>query len=257
MNRIFVFWIALSLVFAQVTSSKRHELYWNTYATPKLLVENNDEFVLHVKIGEFLDVMCPHSSLMGITNGPKEPAQFDLYNVTRKSYLKCHHGDKKNFIFACDKPERENKLTIKFQTISPSPLGFRFQYCEEYYFVAIDKSHKNRGCTKNSTRIRIVVQCKDKPVSTKKPTTTTTSTPSTTIKATTQRKKADPPFVHPKLQRPTKNSTVLSTGVRKQQKQDEPDYGGGACGQVAPSLWRILTFSFVALTITNIVRQAA
>ena len=44
-------------------------------------------------------------------------------------------SDSSNFLFACDRPQRENKLTIKFQTISPSPRGFRFRYCENYYFV--------------------------------------------------------------------------------------------------------------------------
>jgi len=42
---------------------------------------------------------------------------------------------RRDFMFACNRPDRENKLTIKFQTISPSPLGFRFRYCADYYFV--------------------------------------------------------------------------------------------------------------------------
>lgn len=42
---------------------------------------------------------------------------------------------RRNMIFACNRPERENKLTIKFQVVSPSPLGFKFQYCNDYYLV--------------------------------------------------------------------------------------------------------------------------
>ena len=44
-------------------------------------------------------------------------------------------SDRRNMIFACNRPERENKLTIKFQVVSPSPLGFKFQYCNDYYLV--------------------------------------------------------------------------------------------------------------------------
>lgn len=54
--------------------------------------------------------------------------------LTRLTWIVLFSG-RRNMIFACNRPERENKLTIKFQVVSPSPLGFKFQYCNDYYLV--------------------------------------------------------------------------------------------------------------------------
>uniref|UniRef100_H2Y9D5 Ephrin RBD domain-containing protein n=1 Tax=Ciona savignyi TaxID=51511 RepID=H2Y9D5_CIOSA len=157
----------------------RHVLYWNSVMTPGL---QKQDYVMRVKMGEFMDILCPQRSLMGITHGPREPTTFDLYNVTEGNFNECKTGGHRNFIFACDQPERENKLTIKFQTISPSPLGFRFQYCSEYYFVAIPRNGrrgKQTGCHQQSTRLRILVGCQEVE------TTTTTTAPTTTVPTST------------------------------------------------------------------------
>ena len=46
-----------------------------------------------VKIGEFMDILCPHRSLIGITTDSKHPAvEFDIYNVTRNEYDQCQSG---------------------------------------------------------------------------------------------------------------------------------------------------------------------
>jgi len=47
------------------------------------------EHVQHVEIGEFMDILCPQHSLMEIVGGPREPAVFDLYNVTKSEYDHC------------------------------------------------------------------------------------------------------------------------------------------------------------------------
>ena len=37
--------------------------------------------------------------------------------------------------FRCNLPDQENKLTLKMQTFSPSPFGFEFDYCTDYYYI--------------------------------------------------------------------------------------------------------------------------
>ncbi|XP_078482885.1 ephrin [Ciona intestinalis] len=184
---------------------RHHVIYWNTVMNPGLL--STSELTYHVKIGEFLDILCPQSDLMGITDGLEEAETFNLYNVTQTDFEQCSHGVDKNFIFACDLPDRENKLTIKFQTISPSPLGFRFQYCSEYYFVAAsrDPNKRTNVCNKNSMRLRISVGCRetrhhkhDKKTTTASSTTTTLPTTTITKLRTTTSKK--PRIVLPNLE---------------------------------------------------------
>ena len=53
------------------------------------------EYVKEVEIGEFMDILCPHKGLVGITTGPKDPLiEFDIYNVTEDLYHKCQSGGK-------------------------------------------------------------------------------------------------------------------------------------------------------------------
>ncbi|XP_078482877.1 ephrin [Ciona intestinalis] len=200
----YLFTLCLICVNSQATVD-RHVLYWNSFMTPGL---KKNDYVMEVKMGQFMDILCPQRSLMDLT-GPKEPTTFDLYNVTEDSYQQCKTGGHKNFIFACDRPERENKLTIKFQTISPSPLGFRFQYCSEYYFVAVPRNGrrgKQSGCHKQSTRLRISVGCHETTTTTTTTTTTaTTTTTPTTPKPTTSTVNPDYEFIK-KLLASTKDS---------------------------------------------------
>jgi len=144
--------------------NRRHTVYWNTFMTPGLSDGSHTRFV---KVNEFMDILCPHQNLAGITSGYHQPI-FDIYNVTEDEYGRCQHGGKKNLIFSCNKPHRENKLTIKFQLWSPSPFGFRFRYCEDYFLLAKARSSDDDNQTAdscddgNSTRLKISVRCKKK-----------------------------------------------------------------------------------------------
>jgi len=143
--------------------NRRHTVYWNTFMTPGLSDGSHTRFV---KVNEFMDILCPHQNLAGITSGYHQPI-FDIYNVTEDEYGRCQHGGKKNLIFSCNKPHRENKLTIKFQLWSPSPFGFRFRYCEDYFLLAkarsSDDDNQTASCDDgNSTRLKISVRCKKK-----------------------------------------------------------------------------------------------
>jgi len=66
----------------------RHIVYWNSFVTPDL---TTGEYTREVEIGEFMDILCPHKGLVGITTGSKL-LEFDIYNVTQDLYEKCHTG---------------------------------------------------------------------------------------------------------------------------------------------------------------------
>ncbi|CAK8685126.1 ephrin-B2-like [Clavelina lepadiformis] len=244
--------IFLVLVITVDVSSptKRHVIYWNSQMTPQLL--SKEEWVLPVKIGEFMDILCPQKSLMGITHGPGEPEVFDLYNVTETDFDNCSHGGKNNFIFSCNLPEQENKLTIKFQLISPSPLGFRFQYCEDYYFVAVPRVKDLKpGCQETiSTRLHISVACKhgrpNRPkITTTTKTTTTTSTsstkmntrPTTTVKSVS-RKEED--LVIPKVVPPSRHPEPDKV---QQQSQTDKKNGDGNASIRYHAKWPVIIMS--------------
>ncbi|CAK8695493.1 unnamed protein product [Clavelina lepadiformis] len=157
MYRVMLLACAVTVVVS--SCAERHVIYWNSQMTPQLL--STVKCTFPVRIGEFMDILCPQKSLMGILYDAREPEIFDLYNVTEEDFNNCNHKGKKDFIFACERPEQENKLTIKFQLVSPSPFGFKFQYCKDYYFVASPRVKDLKpGCHENvSTRLHISVAC--------------------------------------------------------------------------------------------------
>ncbi|XP_076809123.1 ephrin-A4-like [Clavelina lepadiformis] len=154
-----VMFLACAVTVVVSSCAERHVIYWNSQMTPQLL--STVKCTFPVRIGEFMDILCPQKSLMGILYDAREPEIFDLYNVTEEDFNNCNHKGKKDFIFACERPEQENKLTIKFQLVSPSPFGFKFQYCKDYYFVASPRVKDLKpGCHENvSTRLHISVAC--------------------------------------------------------------------------------------------------
>merc|ERR1739838_1197250 len=95
-------------------------------------------------------------------------------------------------IFECDKPDRENKLTMKMQTYSPQPCGFVFKYCTDYYYIALPLGQRTSDtCTKDTTKFKLSVACKgtQKAKSTTAKTTTTATTAETTVTTTTTKTK--------------------------------------------------------------------
>lgn len=142
--------------------AKRHYIYWDSSIT-KIIKDPN--YSLKVEMGHFMDIVCPLTNLQSPDDKTPLPV-FDLFNVTKEGFDTCN-PEGGRLIFACSLPEQENKLTIKFQSISPSPFGFRFQECQEYYFIAVRRqTSANKGvrqrkyqCTEESERLRIRVGC--------------------------------------------------------------------------------------------------
>ena len=104
-------------------------------------------------MGDFLDLMCPHTGLIS-TNKSNFTKVFNVYMVNKGDFENCRVSgklfymkwsskklnsfvspDKNTIYFRCDRPDQENKLTLKMQTFSPSPYGFEFDYCTEYFYI--------------------------------------------------------------------------------------------------------------------------
>lgn len=164
-------------------ANTRHYIYWDSFIDPRL---KDSDYVLNVEMGNFMDIVCPFANL-GVTDSQGDPAVFGLYNVTKEGFHTCDSTGAR-LIFDCNLPDQENKLTIKFQTISPSPFGFRFRECEEYYFIAVRRPSFGEtgqpGCTTESERLRIKVGCHEEKTTTT-PTTTTTTTTTVSHRRTT------------------------------------------------------------------------
>jgi len=139
-------------------SCERYSLFWNPYLTPKLL--SKDGWIQNVIMGDFLDIMCPHTGLTG-TVKPNDTAVFDIYRVTKENFKQCRVEEHEKPIFKCDRPDQENKLTLKMQSFSPSPFGFKFSYCTDYYYMGVSRRHLNQtNCKAQTTRFILRVACK-------------------------------------------------------------------------------------------------
>jgi len=170
---ISTFIISIFFCLVQKCFMKRHSLFWNPTMTPELLGKG---FSKKVMMGDFLDIMCPHTGLTG-TVTPNSTVTFNVYQVNEDDFNNCRITDINKIYFRCNRPDQENKLTLKMQTFSPSPFGFEFDYCTDYYYIAYPPhtSVENMKCDEKTTRFRLQLACKETTTKqTKKSTTTTT-----------------------------------------------------------------------------------
>ena len=48
--------------------------------------------VLNVEIGQFMDILCPQTSLVDTKSERGQPMTFDLYNVTKPYFDNCSYA---------------------------------------------------------------------------------------------------------------------------------------------------------------------
>merc|ERR1739838_85126 len=123
-----------------------------------------------------MDIMCPHLDV------DKNATMFRIFRVyKKKDFDNCHVISQSDvpkevnskMTYHCNHPDRENKLTFKMQRFSPSPFGFTFKYCQDYYYVALPEGQLNMdSCGPTTTKLKISVGCRE--TTTDKSATTTT-----------------------------------------------------------------------------------
>jgi len=156
---ISTFIISIFFCLVQKCFMKRHSLFWNPTMTPELLGKG---FSKKVMMGDFLDIMCPHTGLTG-TVTPNSTVTFNVYQVNEDDFNNCRITDMNKIYFRCNLPDQENKLTLKMQTFSPSPFGFEFDYCTDYYYIAysLDTVIEDATCNDKPMRFKLQVECKE------------------------------------------------------------------------------------------------
>ncbi|XP_039256491.2 ephrin-A1-like [Styela clava] len=203
-------------VAASALAQKRttHEIQMNSDVNPELY---RKVIKLEAHIDEFMDIICPQ-----YPEGKAEDEMelFYLYQVTdKKAYDVCAIEAKKNPILSCDSPVCPTKLTIKFQKISPYPIGFTFQEGKTYYYIGVPKGydhkkkHHNHPC---NNLIRLEVKVTKKKTNLIIPDLKTVFKESTTLRTTTTVKT-------------TTLSRVLTTrkSVARSPSSDRQSDGGG------------------------------
>lgn len=159
---------------------------------------------IDVKIGEFMEINCPQYDQ---ATPSQDTSLFYLYDLHDKQSFELCDIKGKQIILSCDSPYRSNKLTFKFQRMSPYPLGFTFQDGKSYYYIAIPKGEddcnnamrlivnveKKKGHEVVVPQLSSVVYKDDRPseISTKPTTIMTTTTRTTTTTTVTPRKQID------------------------------------------------------------------
>jgi len=154
-----VFKILFLLASADVCFPRRHSLFWNPSITPELTTKGASA---KLRMGDFLDLMCPHTGLAS-RNKSNFTTTFNVYKVNKDEFEKCRVSDKNKLYFRCNRPNQENKLTLKMQTFSPSPFGFEFDYCTDYYYIAysLDTVIEDATCNDKPMRFKLQVECKE------------------------------------------------------------------------------------------------
>uniref|UniRef100_H2Y9E1 Ephrin RBD domain-containing protein n=1 Tax=Ciona savignyi TaxID=51511 RepID=H2Y9E1_CIOSA len=147
-NVLFLYWLSFAKL---VMSRTNHVVYWDR----KINTSLTTELRVHVKINEWMDILCPRK----IRHSHKtrdEELYIELYNITADQYPHCAAKAIQR-VLTCSNPRRETKLTTKFQVRSPSPIGFVFQPGQTYYYISKPSKGQTSGCTSDTLRLVVEV----------------------------------------------------------------------------------------------------
>jgi hypothetical protein len=107
------------------------------------------EHIIEVRIGEFLNLVCPKYNLDGISSSSSSSSSsanedydnlieyHSIYMVTKQEYEECKLNDieSKKPILKCDRPYENLKYTLYISKYSPVPDAIEFIPGNNYYFI--------------------------------------------------------------------------------------------------------------------------
>jgi len=255
---IFIFFCLMQECFM-----KRHSLFWNPTMTPELLGKG---FTKKVKMGDFLDIMCPHTGLTG-TVTPNSTVTFNVYQVNEDDFNMCRIKNKNKIYFRCNRPDQENKLTLKMQTFSPSPWGFEFDYCTDYFYIAYSPNTpvENMKCDEKTMRFRLQLACKETTTKQAKKSTTSTTIKKSTLENDSEmvdenthtRKKDKKMHHHPKSVRTDDQVAEINEEGNFSSRHQQKTMGSASSSAATPCplhlmLLSLVTTLFVTSCVTSI-----
>jgi len=183
-------WMILFLLSATMASLVEGRRYQRTNEI--LLGERNREKVFTVRLGDYVELLCPDLS---------DVDKITVYRVNKDQYDNCEVSQEEEKIWECDESRPGSKMTLRIQSYSPSRDGYKFQSNTDYFFLARQPDafgcadHHKIKMTVEETKSRRKHHPKripDKITSPSTPlatTTSTTTTTKTTPPATTPAKK--------------------------------------------------------------------
>ncbi|XP_076472114.1 uncharacterized protein LOC143301605 [Babylonia areolata] len=215
--------LAMSMVSLVDSGVRRPPVYWNSSNT--MFHSSNNDHVIHVNIGDTVDIICPHYSDLPYPS--KSFEYYVIYMVDKIEYDTCVINDtsQKLKILNCSRPLGTNAtsytmLVLDFQPIQGIP---DFHEGKSYYFISTsgggEKEINNQyqgACYTDRMKIilRVIPRDNSKPATTRSPSTvtggggggrqtprTTPTTPTTTTTTprptSTTRRSTTSPFKRP------------------------------------------------------------
>ncbi|XP_039705590.1 ephrin-A1 isoform X1 [Pteropus medius] len=124
---------------------------------PHLTRFRSEDYTVHVRLGDYLDIICPHYEPASVADAAME--QYTLYLVEREQYQLCQPQSKNQVRWQCDRPSARHgpeKLSEKFQRFTPFTLGKEFKEGHSYYYISKPIYHQEDRCL----RLKVTVSGK-------------------------------------------------------------------------------------------------
>ena len=95
-----------------------------------------DEYVVEVRINDYLDIICPHYARGEVAS--QEAERYVLYMVEKEDYQVCKPHSFDQLRWECSRPFAQHapeRFSEKFQRFTPFTLGKEFRQGESYYYI--------------------------------------------------------------------------------------------------------------------------
>ncbi|XP_070223397.1 ephrin-A1 [Bos mutus] len=137
------FWASLLGLCCSLAAANRHTVFWNS-SNPKFW---NEDYTVHVRIDDYLDIICPHYEDNSVPDAAME--QYTLYLVEHEQYQLCQPQPKDHARWFCKSPKAKHgpeKLSEKFHRFTGFTLSKDFKEGHSYYYISKPIHHQEDRC---------------------------------------------------------------------------------------------------------------
>lgn len=166
---IFVQLLLIVVVSSMKLKQTNPSIIWST---DNKLFKSNDHLVINVKIGEFLNIICPRYDMTRLETSDDTSASLEfnsIYMVTKQEYNECKLDSNLNshrLLLKCDKPFDSLKYTLYISKYSPVPDAIEFDENKDYYLVSTSDGTLNglnntfKG-TCHTNKMKLIIRVSD------------------------------------------------------------------------------------------------
>ncbi|XP_045021938.1 ephrin-A1 isoform X1 [Bubalus kerabau] len=137
------FWASFLGLCCSLAAANRHTVFWNS-SNPKFW---NEDYTVHVRIDDYLDIICPHYEDNSVPDAAME--QYTLYLVEHEQYQLCQPQPKDHARWFCKSPKAKHgpeKLSEKFHRFTGFTLSKDFKEGHSYYYISKPIHHQEDRC---------------------------------------------------------------------------------------------------------------